>query len=108
MLADIRFVLCTIWYVRCNIHQSGNRWIRARFGNHGSPIAVSDKNALPILQGKNAFRCRHVILEGRLGLLDDADVEAIFDKNVVNAPPAGTVRPGPVNQHNIANALILG
>jgi hypothetical protein len=33
----VRFVLSSVWHVRCNVHQSGNRWIRARFRNYSSP-----------------------------------------------------------------------
>jgi hypothetical protein len=39
--------------------------------------------------------------------LDDADVKAIFDKNVVNALPAGTICPGAVNQNDIPNAMLF-
>jgi hypothetical protein len=53
---------------------------------------------------KEAFRSGDIIFKGRLRLLDDADVVAIFHKNVVNALPAGTICPGTVNQNDIANA----
>jgi hypothetical protein len=46
------------------------------------------------------------VFKGRLRLLDDSDVEAILNKNVVNALPARTVRPGTVNQHNIADSTL--
>jgi hypothetical protein len=46
-------------------------------------------------------------MEGCLRLLDDADVEAIFDKNVVNTLPAGTICPGTVNQNDIPNTMLL-
>src|SRR5580704_8568424 len=95
-LAVVRFVLTSVWHVRCNIHQSGNRWIRARFCNYGSPIAVCDKDARPVLQCEGTLHGGHIILEGRLRLLDDADVKAVFDKVVVNGPPARTVSPGTV------------
>jgi hypothetical protein len=39
--------------------------------------------------------------------LDDADVEAIFDENVVDAFPSGTISPGAVNQDNISNAAVF-
>jgi hypothetical protein len=68
---------------------------------------VGDKDARSVLQCEDPLHRGHIILEGRLRLLDDADVEAIRDKNVVDAFPARTVRPGPVNQNNILNAMIF-
>ena len=106
-LSVVCFFLASVWHVRCNVHQSDNRWIRARFRNYGSPIAVCDKDARSVLQCEDTLHGGHIILEGRLRLLDDADVEAIFDKNVVNAFPAGTICPGAVNQNDIPNAMFL-
>ena len=74
------------------------------FSNYGATITMSDKNARPILLSKNALRSGDIFLEGRLRLLNDADVEAILDKNVVNALPARTICPSTVNQNNIPNA----
>src|SRR5258705_6359477 len=104
-LCVVRFVLSSVWHVRCDIHQSGNRWIRARFCNYGSPIAVRDKDARSVLQCEDTLHGGNIIVERRLRLLDDADFEAIPDKGVVNAPPARTVPPSTVDQHNIPNAL---
>src|SRR3981189_396057 len=87
-LSVVRFVLSSVWHVRCNIHQSGNRWIRARLSNYGSPIAVADQEPRSGLQCEDALHGGHIIIEGRLRLLDDADFEAILDKVVVNTPPA--------------------
>ena len=65
---------------------------------------MSDKNTRSILLSKDALRGSHIFFKGRLRFLDDADVVAILDKNVVNAFPAGTICPGTVDQHNIPNA----
>jgi hypothetical protein len=54
-----------------------------------------------------SFSCRHVILEGRLRFFDDTDVEVIIDKNVVNAPPARTVRPDTVDEDDIFHFGLL-
>src|SRR6266851_4511092 len=48
-LSVVSLILSSVWHVGCNVHQSGNRWIAARFSNYGSPIAVSDKNARSLL-----------------------------------------------------------
>jgi hypothetical protein len=93
--------------MRCDLHQSGNRWIRARFRNNGSAIAVCDKDARSVLQCENTPHCGHIILEGRLRLLDDADVEAVSDKVVVDAPPARTVRPGTMDEDYVFHAGLL-
>ena len=106
-LSVVSLILSSIWHVGRDVDQAGNRWIRPRFSNYGSPIAVSDKNARSILLSKDALRSGDIFLEGRLRLLNDADVEAILDKNVVNALPAGTICPGTVNQNNIPNAMLL-
>src|SRR5580658_2358068 len=97
----VRFVFSSVWHVRCNIDQSGNRWICARFCNYGSPIAVRDKDARSVLQCEDTLHGGHIIMERRLRLLDDADFEAIPDKVVVYAPPARTVRPGTVDENDV-------
>jgi hypothetical protein len=66
---------------------------------------VSDKYAPAILLSKNALRGNHIFFKGCLRLLDDADVVAILDKNVVHAFPAGTICPSTVYQNNIPNAI---
>src|ERR1700733_3129516 len=91
-LSVVRFILSSVWHVGCNIDQSGNGWIRACFCDYGSPLAVCDKDGRSVLQCEDTLYGGHIILEGRLGLLDDADLEAIPDKAVVNTPPARTVR----------------
>ena len=48
-LSVVSLVLSSIWHVGRDVHQSDNRWIRPRFRNYGSPVAVSDKNARSIL-----------------------------------------------------------
>jgi hypothetical protein len=75
--------------------------------NHGSSIAVGDKDDWSVLQREDALHGGHIILEGRLGLLDEADLEVVFHENVVDAVPARTICPGAVNQHNIPNAMLL-
>ena len=79
----------------------------ARFRNYGSPIAVRDKDARSILHCEDTLHGSHIVMEGRLWLLDDGDVKAILDKNLVNAFPTRTIRPGAVNQNNIPNAMPL-
>jgi hypothetical protein len=68
---------------------------------------VSDKNAWSILLSQDALRSGDILPERRLRLLNDADVVAILNKNVVNALPARTICPGAVNQNNIPNAMLL-
>ena len=62
---------------------------------------MGDKYARSVLQCENPLHRGHIILEGRLRLLDDADIEAVLDKNVVDAFPARTVRPDAVNEDDI-------
>src|SRR5712664_124276 len=106
-LSVVRLVLSRVWHVGRDVHQTGDRWIRPRFGNYGSPIAVSDKNARSILLSKDALGGSHIFFKGRLRLLDDADVVTVLDENVVNAFPARTIGPCAVNQNNIPNAMLL-
>jgi hypothetical protein len=68
---------------------------------------MSDKNALAILLSNDALCSGDIIFEGSLRLLNDADVVAILDQNVVDAFPTGTICPGAVNQNNIPNAMLL-
>src|ERR1700691_6075476 len=57
-----------------------------------APLAVSDKNARAILLSQDALRGSHIVDKRRFRLLDDADVVAILDKDLVHASPARTVR----------------
>src|SRR5438876_2867128 len=84
-LPIVSLIFSGIWHVGSDVHQTGDRWIRPRFGNYRSPVAVSDKNARSILLSQDALRGSHIFFKGCLWLLDDADVVAILDKNVVNA-----------------------
>jgi hypothetical protein len=64
------------------------------------------------LQCEDTLRGGHIILEGHLWLLDDADVVAILhknvaDENVVDAFPARTICSGAVKQNNISDATVL-
>src|SRR5260221_2120969 len=71
----VSLILTSIWHMSGDVHQSGYRWIRPSFGNDGSSIAMRDKNALPILLSKDAFRGSHSFFKRCLLLLDDAHVE---------------------------------
>jgi hypothetical protein len=42
-----------------------------------------------------------MILTGRFELLDDADVKAVLNKDVVNALSAGTICPSSMYQHDV-------
>jgi hypothetical protein len=56
---------------------------------------------------EESLRGSHIFSKRRLGFLDEADVVPILDKNVVDAFPARTIRPGAVNQNNVPNAMLL-
>src|SRR5271155_2491771 len=88
-LSVVRLILACIRHVGSDVHQAGNRRVCPRFGDYGSAVAVSDQNARSILERKDALCGGDIFLEGRLRLLDDADVVAILDKNIVDAFPAG-------------------
>ena len=66
---------------------------------------MRNKNARSILQSKGALGGGHIFFKGCLWLLDNADVIAIPNKNVVDTFPAGAVGPGAVNQNNVTNAM---
>src|SRR5438105_4758272 len=106
-LSVVRLILSTIWHVGRDVDETGNSWVRSGFSNYGSPIAMSDKDARSILLSEDALRGGHVILKRRLRLLDDADVVAILDKNLIHAFPAGTVGPGTVNQNDVPNPRLF-
>jgi hypothetical protein len=59
------------------------------------------------LLSQEALRSGDIFLEGGLWLLNDADVVAIFDKNVVNAFPARDIRPGAVDRNNILDPMVF-
>jgi hypothetical protein len=59
------------------------------------------------LLSQDALRGGDIILERRLRLLNDADLVAVLDENVINALPARTICPGTVNQNNIPNAMLF-
>src|SRR5713101_8114517 len=39
-LSVVSLVLSSVWHVGRDVHQTGNRWIRPRFGDYGSPVAM--------------------------------------------------------------------
>src|SRR5882762_787660 len=86
-LSVVGLIFSHIWHVGRDVDQSGNRWIRSRFGDYGAAITVSHKNAWSILQREDALRRRHIFFERRLRLLDDTYLVTILGKNVVNAFP---------------------
>src|SRR5258706_3290085 len=100
-LSGVSLVLSGIRHVCGDVHQTRDRWIRPRFGNYRPSVAVSDKNAGSILLGKDALRCGDIILERGLRLLNDGDVVAIFDKNLVNAFPAKAICPVAMHEYDV-------
>src|SRR5438552_2205537 len=106
-LSVVRLILSSIWHVGRDVDKTGNSWVRSGFSNYRSPIAMSDKNALSILLGKDTLGSGDIFFKGGLWLLDDADVVPILNKNVVNTLPPGTICPGAVNQNNIPNARLF-
>jgi hypothetical protein len=70
-LSIVRLILSGIRHVGRDVDQSGNRWIRSRFGDYGAAITVSHKNAWSILQSEHALRRGHIFFERCLRLLDD-------------------------------------
>jgi hypothetical protein len=106
-LSVVCLILSGVWHVSSDVHQSGHRRIRSRFSNYGSAIAVSDQNAESILKSEGALRGGHIFFKGCLRLLDDADVIAVLDQNVVDTFPARTICPRAMNQNNIPNAMLL-
>src|SRR5437762_13348640 len=106
-LSVVGLILSRIWHMGRDVDQSCNRWIRSRFGDDGAAITVSHQNARSILQSEDALRRRHIFLKGCLRLLDDTYLVTILGENVVNAFPAGTIRPATVNKDNISHATFL-
>ena len=69
---------------------------------------MRDENARSILLSNNPLGRGDIFFKGGLRFLNDADVVAILDKVVVNAPLAGTVRPGTVDEDDIFYGGFLG
>src|SRR5437868_4277523 len=104
----VSLILSSVWHVGRDVDQSDNRWIRPGFSNYSSAITMSDKNAWSILLSEDALCGGHIFFKGRLRLLDNADVVAVLNQNIVNALPARTICPSTVNQNNIPNARRFG
>jgi hypothetical protein len=58
-----------------------------RLCDYCSPIAAPNKHARSVVQFEDALRGSPVLLEAIPRLLEDADLEAVLDKNVINASP---------------------
>jgi len=65
------------------------------------------ENTRTILLRNDAPGGGDIVSEGGLRLLNDADMVAVLDKNVINASPARTIRPGTVYQNNIPDAMLF-
>src|SRR6267378_2914588 len=105
-LSVVGLILSHIWHVGRDVDQSGNRWIRSRFGDYRATITMSDKNAWSILLSKDALGSSHIVFKGGLRLLHDANVVAVLNRNIVKALPARTICPRAVNENNIANPTL--
>ena len=68
---------------------------------------MTDKNARSILLSKDMLGGGHVVCKRSFRLLDDADIVAVLDENVVYAFPTRTISPGAVDQNNIPNAILF-
>jgi hypothetical protein len=68
---------------------------------------MCDEDAGSVLQCEDSLHGGHVIPERRLRLLDDADIESISDEDVVDAPPARTIRPCTVDKNDIFHFGLL-
>src|SRR5580692_3199428 len=106
-LSVISFIFASVWHVGCDIHQTSNSGIVSGFCDYGSPITMSYENAGAFLLSQDAACRGHIFLKRRLRFLNDADVVAVPDKNVVDAFPARSVGPGAVDKHNVLHWGIL-
>jgi hypothetical protein len=81
-----------------DVRQPDDGWIISRFGDYGSTVAVGHKNAGAILQSEDAFGGSAIVFKGRFGFLNNAYLETVLDKDVVNAFPARTICPRAISK----------
>jgi hypothetical protein len=56
-------------------------------GDYRPAVAESDENALSNLYIEDPLRCCHVLLKGRLGLLDYGHIKSISNEDVEDTSP---------------------
>jgi hypothetical protein len=100
-LSVFRLFLSGIRHMSGNIDQADNGRVVSRFGDYRTSVAVSNKDAGSFLPGKHAFGGRHVIFKGCFGFLNNAYVETMLNKDVINALPARTIGPCAMHQYDI-------
>ncbi len=100
-LSVVGLIFSGVRHMGGDVHQTDHIGMRPCFGNYRSPVAVGDKDARSILLSQDALRRGNILLKRRLGLLNDAEIVAIFDKNVVNTLPARTICPGAMDEDNV-------
>jgi hypothetical protein len=71
-----------------DINQCHDLRIVRGFSDYSSAVAVSDNDAWSVLLSDHAFRRGYVFFERRFWLLNDANIVAILDENIVNSFPA--------------------
>jgi len=107
-LSVVGFILSGVRHVRCDVDEGGDGRVGAGFGDDGATVAVADEDGGAVLQVDDAFGGGYIFFEGRFGFLDDGDVIAVFDEDVVDAAPAGAIGPGAVNENYISDAVGFG
>src|SRR5436190_20380286 len=71
-LPVVGLILSGVRHVGRDVHQTGHRWIRPRFGDYSSPVTMGNEDARTILSSKDARRGSDVFFKRRLRLLNDA------------------------------------
>ena len=91
----------------CDVDQAGHLRAGPRFGDDAAAIGMSDKDGGPILPVEDALRGSDVVGKRRQRVLDDADREALGGQFVVDAPPAGAVGEGTMDEDDVLDGLRL-
>src|SRR5437899_1867165 len=86
-LSVLSLALSRVRHVGRDVYQADNNRVGSCLCDYGAAVAVSNQDAGSILKSKNPLRGGHVVFKRSLRLLDDADVIAVFDKDVVNSLP---------------------
>jgi len=101
LFAERGFVLADIRRVGSHIDKRCNVRVLTCLGDDRAPIAVSNQDTGAILFGEHALGRRNIIGKARERFLHDGDAITILHQNVVNGPPAGSVDPSAVHEHDI-------
>src|SRR5262245_25242053 len=93
--------------VGSDVNESLHFRIGSSFGDDLAAVTMADQHDRTVLHGNHSTGRLYVIRETGLGLLDDADFEALLNESIKNRLPARTIGKSAVDEDDVVNRISL-